>query len=750
MANNYNLRRLSIAVFTALMSATASHAYNFEVDGIYYSITSWTNLEVKVTYEIKKSASYSGDVVIPDNVTYDGSTFSVTSIGQYAFYYCDGLTSIEIPNSVTSIGQYAFYDCSGLKSVEIPNSVTSIGSNVFCNCTGLRSIEISNSVTSISDYAFFSCDELRSVEIPNSVTNIGKYAFHDCGELKSVEISNNVTNIGKGAFSSCGGLKSIDVDEDNENYCSSDGVLFDKNIDTLLCYPAGKTDKIYTVPETVTIIDMDAFSNCDGLKSIEIPNSVTSIRDYAFEYCDGLKSVEIPNSVTNIGDGAFEYCTALTSVEISSSVTCIGNNPFFGCFNLTSIVVEEDNRYYCSSDGVLFDKNIDTLLCYPAGKTDKIYTVPETVTIIDKYAFYHCDNLRSAEIPISVTSIGFMAFGYCSGLTSIEVDDENEYYCSLDGVLFDKEMDTLICYPAGKTDKSYTIPETVTIIEEEAIATCDGLTSVVIPNSVTSIGYRAFYHCSGLTSVVIPNSVTSIGEQAFRSCNDLASVVIGSSVTSLGYYTFYPCSQLKDVYSLNVTPPSCDDYAFKYHDEATLYVPSTAVEDYKNANVWCEFGNIVGLETSYTVGLLVSDEEVSIGDSITLIATIKDFETDYLYTDTVYAWYVSVDDGEEELIDAAASDSIVYALTAAGTYSFYCSVTINDVTINSDKAVVAVAETETDDDAGISDITTDETGEYSVYSLGGVLLMKTKDSSEVESLPEGIYIVNGKKVAIKR
>ena len=318
-------------------------------------------------------------------------------------------------------------------------------------------------------------------------------------------------------------------------------------------------------------------------------------------------------------------------------------------------------------------------------------------------------------------------------------------------MLFDKDMDTLVCYPGGKTEEIFTIPDIVTVIGQCAFCYCLNLTSIEIPNSVTSIGDDAFAYCYGLTNIEIPNSVTSIGNYAFWWCSGLESVVIGNSVISIGDNAFYLCGKLKDVYSLNVTPPSCDDiFDSDIYNYATLYVPMSAVEDYKNADVWCEFGNIIGLETSYTVGSTVSEEEICVGESITLIASIEDFETDYLYTDTVYAWYVSVDDGEAEEIDDATGDTLVYTPTAAGTYSFYCTVSINDVAINSDKAVVEVAETEADDDAGISDITTDETGKFSVYSLGGVLLMKTKDSAEIENLPEGIYIVNGKKVAIKR
>ena len=175
------------------------------------------------------------------------------SIGDNAFYYCSGLTSITIPSSVTSIGKDAFNNCSSLTSIEIPSSVTSIGSAAFCNCNSLTSIEIPSSVTSIGSYAFCNCNRLTSIEIPSSVTSIGDFVFAECSNLTSIEILSSVTSIGSYAF-----------------------------------------------------------LNCSSLTSIEIPSSATSIGSYAFENCSNLTSIEIPSSVTSIGYFAFYYCSNLT------------------------------------------------------------------------------------------------------------------------------------------------------------------------------------------------------------------------------------------------------------------------------------------------------------------------------------------------------------------------------------------------------------------------------------------------------
>ncbi len=292
---------------------------------------------------------------------------SVTSIGEQAFRGCTGLTSVTIPNSVTSIGEQAFYKCTGLTSITIPNSVTSIGKNAFWNCTGLTSVTIPNSVETIRDAAFYGCSGLTSVTIPNSVTSIGERAFRDCSGLTSVTIPNSVTSIGNAAFFDCKGLTSINVAEDNLYYASIDGVLYNKDKNTLIMCPGGKTGSI-TIPNSVTSIGIYAFYNCTGLTSVTIPNSVTSIGTYAFYNCTGLTSVTIPNSVTSIGDGAFRKCTRLTSMTIPNSVTSIGEYAFSGCSGLTSMTVEATNPPYSDEGYIVSNYNIP--LYVPAGSVD--------------------------------------------------------------------------------------------------------------------------------------------------------------------------------------------------------------------------------------------------------------------------------------------------------------------------------------------------------------------------------------------
>ena len=327
------------------------------------------------------------EIVIPN---------SVTSIEGGAFYQCNGLTNVTIPNSVTSIGVSAFSGCGSLTSIIIPNSVTSIGSQAFYDCTSLTEVTIPNSVTSIENGTFYDCSSLTSITIPNSVTSIGGSAFYQCNSLTSVTIPNNVTSIGDGAFSSCESLTSINVNSNNSNFCSTNGILFNKTQTTIVCYPAGKTSTSYTIPNSVTSIGVYAFRGCSGLTSVTIPDNVTSIEDRAFYDCSSLISITIPNSVTSTGTYVFQGCTSLTSVTIVNGVTSIGSGEFYNCTGLTSITIPNsvisigdyafsgctslDNVYYAGDINDWVSIDFGGISATPLYHADNLYLNGQTST----------------------------------------------------------------------------------------------------------------------------------------------------------------------------------------------------------------------------------------------------------------------------------------------------------------------------------------------------------------------------------
>ena len=461
--------KTAILLLALLLPLTATAA-DFVVDGICYNIHGNEAAVASRRVPGFLFIGYSGDVVIPATVTYDGTTYPVTSIEAIALYGSTELTSIVVPNSVTEIGQEAFGNCPGLTSIVVDSGNPRFDSRNNCNAiietadnvliAGCKNTIIPNSVTKIGNFAFDCCDSLTSIVIPNSVTEIGHYAFYSCDSLTSIDIPNSVIEIGYGVFESCSGLTSIVVESGNPTYDSRN------NCNAL----------IETADNTLIY----------GCKNTTIPNSVTTIDDYAFYNCDGLTSIDIPDSVTEIGSSAFSGCTGLTGINIPNSVTAIGGN----AFNNTAWYKNQPfGMVYAGKVAYKYKGSM------PSGTN---MTFREGTLGIAGSAFEDCDGLTSIVIPNSVTSIGDGVFESCSGLTSIVVESGNPRYDSHNNcnAIIETASNTLI---AGC--KNTTIPNSVTAIGDLAFAGCDGLTSIDIPNSVTEINYFAFYQCFGLTDV---------------------------------------------------------------------------------------------------------------------------------------------------------------------------------------------------------------------------------------------------------
>lgn len=558
---------------------------NYHIDGDHAIVTSG-------------SYPYSGDVVIPTNVFFNGIDYPVTAIDQSAFHNCTVLTSVTIPSSITAIGELAFAGCTALDSVEISDLNSWCGIDFFsesanpCNC---------------AHRLFLNGKEIMNLVIPDSVSSISSFAFSGCTSINRVFIPNSVTMIGAAVFSDCSSIKAITVAADNPVYDSRDScnAIIETATGTLIsgCQSS-------TIPNTVTAIGKWAFYGCTGLTSIFIPNSVTRIGYESFYDCSGLIGVNIPNSVIVIDYQAFYGCSSLRGIHIPGSVRGIATSAFEFCPSLTSISVSPDNPHYDSRDecNAIIETDENTLITGCRNTS-----IPSTVTAIGDYAFSGCSTLGDIEIPENVTTVGDFAFRSCSslsnilipnGLTSIgasaffncialnrvdipatvesigdyafehcpaiysmNVEAGNPNYDSRDScnAIIETATNTLMVGCMNSVipntvvaigDNAFSgsfmltkvnIPKSVTTIGNYAFTGCTSLSSINIPNSVITIGEAAFSGCSALTALEIPNSVTRIGKAAFGDCNSLESISLPKSVTTIDDFEFYGCTRLKNI-----------------------------------------------------------------------------------------------------------------------------------------------------------------------------------------------------------
>ncbi len=576
------------APVVVIASAENQNVLTFELneDGKTYCVT-----------DCDESAK--GEVVIPS--TYN--SLPVTEIGEGAFYWCTGVTSLYIPDTVLVIGNGAFCECMGMAEITIPDSVTIIGDEAFNGCTQLASVTIPDSVTRIGEHAFACCESLTSIIIPDSVVSIGEEAFYGCTSLTLIEIGNGLKNMSWGIFSNCESLESI------------------------------------TIPENVTSIGINAFEYCKNLERIIIPHSVITIEENAFDHCSNLMYIfytgtqeqwdsigiedgnaRLKNAYVHYGctdhvvsdvwlndmdynclsgeSGELykhcKYCEYVFDIMtipsghvyeneiciicnycdydyeiINNEITITGYNgsdteitipAYIGGYPVTSI---GDAAFFCSRvTSVVLLRGMQSIGNNSFKEAHNLLsiTIPDGLKSIGDYAFEGCRKLELITIPSSVTNIGECAFILCDNLDKINVHNGNANYSSVNGVLFNKNKTQLIKVPCN-TVGEYLIPESVTSIEKVAFLCCEKITSIDIPDTLTSIGEGAFSGCINLLSISLPDGITSIEESVFYWCVKLESIKLPSKLKSIGESAFESCVGIKSI-EIPETVTIIDDGAF--------------------------------------------------------------------------------------------------------------------------------------------------------------------------------------------
>ena len=584
---------------TAFNNATKLEKITVSADNEKYSSVDGALLNKEKTSIILYPKSKSGEFVIPD---------TVTSIADRAFSSCPNLTKITIGANVESVGAYAFSSCSALTDVVFKDSTIKkkvIGLYAFYNCQALSNVDFGNAVTSIGSFAFMIDKSLESIEFPDSLESIGRCAFscYDYGttgsyfasNLKSVKFGRGLKSIADYAFYENRALNTVKftgvalTSIGSESFCNIaitelDLSGTDTSIDREAFYNCNSLETVKL--SGVKTIGQNAFYNCRKLTSVELSENLTTIESGAFQSCVALKNIDIPNKVTKLNDNTFSNCSSLKNVSIGSGCTSISTTAFDGTFSIDRITVSEDNKNYTVVDGVLYNKDMTTLVLYPKNRSGE-FAVPDTVTTIANSAFDSSPNLTKVTIGKNVKTIGASAFGECKSLKTVIFEDSDTvqkticdyafYKCPvLTTVDFGNAVKSIgnyafySCQSLNKLDFS---KNSVKTIGDYAFTVCKSLESIEFPDSLESIGYGAFsantngyrgsYVASSLKSVKFGRGLKSIADYAFYENRQLNTVKFtGDALTSIGYWSF--CNIAITELDLSGTDASINMYAFPH------------------------------------------------------------------------------------------------------------------------------------------------------------------------------------------
>ena len=511
---------------------------NIEVDNIAYTVVSKNGFGMTPSVEVVARASglsYSGEVVIPETIVYDGETYFVDSIADYAFANSDQLTAVTIPTYIKKVGRNAFDGCT---------SLTKVVWNAIYADTYTEVVDgILNMYPPFLNYADRKCSVSEMI-FGESVMIIPTALCANMTNLKSVTIPATVQTIGSSAFSYCTALEEVNM-----------------------------LANLYVIGDY-------AFADCHALKAIELSPGLVSVGMGAFYNCKSLTSIDIPEGLGTLGGNAFQDCTNLTTIRWNA-VNCTTykdeNGNLYTPFRVTGDEGSKVNQ-------VVFGEKVEYIpegLCLGMKNLTTV-ELPKHLVIIDNHAF-SSSGLQSVAVPNSVYKLGMSVFWGCNALKQITL---GESVVEIGNYAFSR------C----SSLESVVVPNSVQLLGDEAFWGCTGLKSAVIGNGVTRLGNYTFSRCENLASVTLSENLAVMGDEVFWSCSSLPSITLPATLQEMGNWCFENCSSLRDVYTHALVPPTISESTFTnaVASVATLHTPKDYADVYAKATYWKDFYSIVG------------------------------------------------------------------------------------------------------------------------------------------------------------
>lgn len=535
---------------TIVESGNVVPGVQFSQSGIHYRVKDDGDVEVT------EVDAYTKNVDIPKEVTNNGITYQVTSIGAYAFEDHSDINYLSIPSTIKSIGEYAFIDCGSSMTVNIADlgawcqmelgnehasPLSSAGKVLVCDVE-TTDINIPNTVSSIGNYTFYQCREIKTLSVPGSVSAIGSSAFEDCTGLTSISLSYGNTYIGGSTFEGCTGLTEL------------------------------------TIPGSINVISINAFKNCSNLATV-------------------VTEIEYPSA---IDECVFEGLPSTAVLQVPKGTKAVYQS-VDGWDQFDQVIEAGARDIDFSYDGINYRKiSDDEVAIASADEEKKVIEIQETivhegvtyrVTAIGERAFEGRSDISYLSIPSTITSIGEYAFIDCGCNITVNIADI-EAWCQVElGNEHSSPLSSAKALYSGSSEiKDLVIPDGVESISDFVFYQCRSITSLIIPSSVKTIGSSAFEDCTGLTSVSLSEGVETLGGSSFEGCTGLSKLIFPNSIKTISINAFKNCSGLSSIVSLNNDPPLCTNPFYNVDKvSCTLWVPKGRVLAYQGASGWKDY-----------------------------------------------------------------------------------------------------------------------------------------------------------------